>query len=89
MSPERSVTDQSGKNNPNSKLSEEVAEPATHSSQKPTSEKENAVPHIEFPEGVPGIRSAMAFRTETAVPLSELAEVSCARTTRSAAASAS
>jgi uncharacterized peroxidase-related enzyme len=33
------------------------------------------VPHIDLPEGVPGIRSAMAFRPETAEPLCELAEV--------------
>jgi uncharacterized peroxidase-related enzyme len=33
------------------------------------------VPHIDLPEGVPGIRSALAFRPETAGPLLELAEV--------------
>ena len=33
------------------------------------------MPHIDLPEGVPGIRSAMLFRPETAGPLSELAEV--------------
>jgi uncharacterized peroxidase-related enzyme len=33
------------------------------------------VPHIDLPEGIPGIRSAMAFRPETAGPLLELAEV--------------
>jgi uncharacterized peroxidase-related enzyme len=33
------------------------------------------VPHIDLPEGVPGIRSAMMFRPETAAPLSQLAEV--------------
>ena len=33
------------------------------------------MPHIDLPEGVPGIRSAMAFRPETAAPLCELAEV--------------
>jgi uncharacterized peroxidase-related enzyme len=33
------------------------------------------MPHIDLPEGVPGIRSAMAFRPETAGPLLELAEV--------------
>ena len=34
-----------------------------------------AVPHIDLPQGVPGIRSAMMFRPETAAPLSQLAEV--------------
>lgn len=33
------------------------------------------MPHIALPEGLPGIRSAMAFRPETAKPLNELAEV--------------
>lgn len=33
------------------------------------------MPHIDLPEGVPGIRSAMMFRPETAGPLLELAEV--------------
>jgi uncharacterized peroxidase-related enzyme len=33
------------------------------------------VPHIDLPEGIPGIRSAMMFRPETAAPLSQLAEV--------------
>jgi uncharacterized peroxidase-related enzyme len=33
------------------------------------------VPHIDLPEGVPGIRSAMMFRPETAAPLNQLAEV--------------
>ncbi len=32
------------------------------------------MPHIQLPEGVQGIRSAMAFRPETAKPLNELAE---------------
>jgi uncharacterized peroxidase-related enzyme len=32
------------------------------------------VPHINLPEGLQGIRSAMAFRPETAKPLNELAE---------------
>jgi len=31
--------------------------------------------HIKLPEGLPGIRGPMAFRPETAKPLSELAEV--------------
>jgi uncharacterized peroxidase-related enzyme len=31
--------------------------------------------HITLPEGLPGIRGPMAFRPETARPLSELAEV--------------
>ncbi|HSC90623.1 MAG TPA: peroxidase-related enzyme [Gaiellaceae bacterium] len=33
------------------------------------------MPHIALPEGVPGIRSAMMFRPETAWPLNQLAEV--------------
>jgi uncharacterized peroxidase-related enzyme len=33
------------------------------------------VPHIALPENLPGIRSAMAFRPETAKPLNELVEV--------------
>ena len=33
------------------------------------------MPHIDLPEGVPGIRSALGFRPETAGPLLELAEV--------------
>ena len=33
------------------------------------------MPHIDLPEDVPGIRSAMMFRPETAAPLSQLAEV--------------
>ncbi len=33
------------------------------------------MPHIGLPEGVPGIRSAMTFRPETAAPLLQLAEV--------------
>jgi uncharacterized peroxidase-related enzyme len=33
------------------------------------------MPHIALPEGVPGIRSALQFRPETARPLLELAEV--------------
>src|SRR5512133_284855 len=32
------------------------------------------MPHIDLPEGVPGIRSAMQFRPETAVHLNGLAE---------------
>ncbi len=32
------------------------------------------MPHIDLPDGVPGIRSAMAFRPETAEPLCRLAE---------------
>jgi len=32
------------------------------------------VPHIKLPEGLQGIRSAMAFRPETAKPLNDLAE---------------
>jgi uncharacterized peroxidase-related enzyme len=33
------------------------------------------MPHIDLPEGVPGIRSALAYRPETAGPLLALAEV--------------
>jgi uncharacterized peroxidase-related enzyme len=33
------------------------------------------MPHINLPDGLQGIRSAMAFRPETAKPLNELAEV--------------
>ena len=33
------------------------------------------MPHIDLPEGVPGIRSAMTYRPETAGPLLALAEV--------------
>jgi uncharacterized peroxidase-related enzyme len=33
------------------------------------------MPHIQLPEGLQGIRSAMAFRPETAKPLNELAEL--------------
>ncbi len=33
------------------------------------------MPHIDLPEGLPGITSAFAFRPETARPLQELAEV--------------
>lgn len=33
------------------------------------------MPHIQLPEGLPGIRGLLAFRPETAKPLSELAEV--------------
>ncbi len=33
------------------------------------------MPHIALPEGLPGIRGAMAFRPETAMPLNELAEI--------------
>jgi uncharacterized peroxidase-related enzyme len=32
-------------------------------------------PHIALPDGIPGIRGAMAFRPETAVPLNALADV--------------
>ncbi len=32
------------------------------------------MPHIQLPEGLPGIRGAMAFRPETAKPLNELVE---------------
>ena len=31
--------------------------------------------HIKLPEGLPGIRGAMAFRPESAKPLNELAEI--------------
>jgi uncharacterized peroxidase-related enzyme len=33
------------------------------------------MPHIALPEGLQGIRAAMAFRPETAKPLNELAEI--------------
>ncbi|MFC5864669.1 carboxymuconolactone decarboxylase family protein [Acidicapsa dinghuensis] len=33
------------------------------------------MPHIKLPADLPGIRSAMAFRPETAKPLNELAEI--------------
>jgi uncharacterized peroxidase-related enzyme len=33
------------------------------------------VPHIDLPEGLPGITSGFAFRPETAQPMRELAEV--------------
>jgi uncharacterized peroxidase-related enzyme len=33
------------------------------------------MPHIGLPEGLPGIRGALAFRPETARPLNELAEI--------------
>ncbi len=35
---------------------------------------EEQMPHIALPEGLQGIRSAMAFRPDTAKPLNELAE---------------
>jgi alkylhydroperoxidase family enzyme len=38
------------------------------------STEEYPMPHIQLPEGLQGIRSAMAFRPETAKPLNELAE---------------
>ncbi|MGB9148491.1 MAG: peroxidase-related enzyme [Acidobacteriaceae bacterium] len=33
------------------------------------------MPHISLPEGLPGIRGALAFRPETARPLNELADI--------------
>lgn len=33
------------------------------------------MPHIDFQNDLPGIRAAMAFRPETALPLNELAEI--------------
>jgi uncharacterized peroxidase-related enzyme len=33
------------------------------------------MPHIQLPEGLPGIRGAMAFRPETARPLNDLVEI--------------
>src|ERR1700721_862845 len=33
------------------------------------------MPHIALPEGLPGIRGALAFRPETAKPLNELADI--------------
>jgi AhpD family alkylhydroperoxidase len=35
----------------------------------------DSMPHIQLPEGLPGIRGAMAYRPETAKPLNELAEI--------------
>lgn len=37
--------------------------------------KPNAAPHIDLPEGVPGIRGPMTFRPDTAKPLNELADL--------------
>ena len=36
--------------------------------------RRTVMPHINLPEGLQGIRSAMAFRPEIAKPLNELAE---------------
>ena len=33
------------------------------------------MPHIKLPEGLPGIRGAMAYPPEIAKPLNELAEI--------------
>jgi hypothetical protein len=33
------------------------------------------MPHITLPDGLPGIRGAMAFRPETAKSLNELADI--------------
>src|SRR4051812_34576640 len=33
------------------------------------------MPHIQLPPGIPGIRAALQFRPETALPLLQLAEV--------------
>jgi uncharacterized peroxidase-related enzyme len=38
-------------------------------------ERTQPMPHIQLPEGLPGIRGAMAFRPETAKPLNDLVEV--------------
>jgi len=38
------------------------------------------MPHIDLPDGVPGILGPMAFRTEAAAPRSQLAEVPCGST---------
>ncbi len=40
----------------------------------PQLERTNPMPHIALPEGLPGIRGAMAFRPETAKPLNDLVE---------------
>jgi uncharacterized peroxidase-related enzyme len=40
----------------------------------PARSRRTAMSHINLPEGLQGIRSAMAFRPETAKPLNELAE---------------
>ena len=37
--------------------------------------KEKHVPHIDLPEGLPGISAALTYRPETAKPLRELAHV--------------
>ena len=36
---------------------------------------DNTMPHISFPNGVPGILGPMLFRPETAKPMNELAEI--------------
>jgi len=37
--------------------------------------KRNSMPHIDFKNDLPGIRSAMAYSPQTAKPLNELAEI--------------
>ena len=46
------------------------------------------MPHIAFPEGLPGISSGFAFRPETAKPMRELAQILLRDPTRSRPASA-
>jgi uncharacterized peroxidase-related enzyme len=45
------------------------------SQNNPLSERTSLMPHIQLPEGLPGIRGAMAFRPETARPLNDLVEI--------------
>jgi hypothetical protein len=45
-----------------------------NSSECPRKEPQ-AMPHINLPEGIPGILGPMAFSPQTAKPLNELAEV--------------
>ena len=41
----------------------------------PRFQKENLMPHIDLPDGLPGIRAGFAFRPETAKPMRELAHI--------------
>jgi hypothetical protein len=38
-------------------------------------QRRSPMPHITLPDGLPGIRGAMAFRPETAKSLNELADI--------------
>ena len=40
-----------------------------------TIQKEKCMPHINLPEGLPGISAGFAFRPETAKPMRELADI--------------